>query len=101
MEEIIEKLYTELYLTIDEIADTLNISKQSIAMYLWKQGLERSGALSVSLRKRLKNLERKERIQYVKKARALKVKYNIISKVLGISHETIAQYVRLSGETGL
>lgn len=29
MEELVKRLYTELYLTIDEIADTLNIIREA------------------------------------------------------------------------
>jgi len=100
-EDTIKQLYTELYLTIDEIADTLNLSKQSVALYLWKHKIERSGALTTSLREKLKHLKKEERLLYIKKARALKVKYDIISKVLGISHTTIAKYVGLSNETNI
>jgi hypothetical protein len=92
MEELIAKLYNEFYLNIDEISRTTKMSKQSVAMCLWKHRMERSGALTMSLRKRLKTLEKEEKIRYVKKARDLKIPYSILAKLLGVSHETVRKY---------
>ncbi len=84
LEEFVKKLYTELYLTINEIADILGDYPRNIAPILWKEKLERTGGKTQTLRKKLRTLSVEQKAEYVRKARELGVPYKIIARVLGL-----------------
>ncbi len=84
LEEFVKKLYTELYLTINEIADILGDYPYNIAPILWKEKLERTGGKTLTLRKKLRTLPVEQKAEYVRKARELDVPYEIIARVLGL-----------------
>ena len=94
LEELVKKLYTELYLTIKEIADLLGVYDIDVAKILWKERLERSGGKTQSLRKKLKTLPDKQKAEYIHKARQLGVPYELITKVLGLKQREVRRLER-------
>jgi hypothetical protein len=93
-EELVKKLYTELYLTMNEIADIFGEYYHNIAPILWKERLERSPVKTHQLRLRLKTLSDEQKAEYVRKARELNVPYEIIAKILGISEKEVERLER-------
>jgi len=94
MEELVKKLYTELYLTIKEIADIVGDYPYNIASILWKEKLERSGGKTQVFRKKLRTLPDEQKAEYVRKARELGVPYEIIAKVLGLKQKEVRKLER-------
>jgi DNA-directed RNA polymerase specialized sigma24 family protein len=89
MEELVKKLYTELYLTIKEIADIVGDYPYNIAPILWKERLERSGGKTQSFRRKLRTLSDEQKAEYICKARQLGVPYELIAKVLGLKQKEV------------
>ncbi len=94
LEELVKKLYTELYLTINEIADIVGDYPCNIAPILWKEKLERSGGKTQALRKKLRTLPAEQKAEYIRKARDLGVPYKIIAKVLGLKQREVRRLER-------
>jgi DNA-directed RNA polymerase specialized sigma24 family protein len=94
MEELVKQLYTELYLTIKEIADIVGDYPCNIAPILWKERLERSGGKTQALRKKLKTLPDEQKAEYIHKARQLGVPYKLIAKVLGLKQREVRRLER-------
>jgi len=94
LEELITKLYTELYLTINEIADIVGDYPHNIAPILWKEKLERSGGKTQALRKKLRTLPDEQKAEYIRKARVLGVPYEIIAKVLDLKQREVKRLER-------
>ncbi len=94
LEELVKKLYTELYLTINEIADIVGDYPRNIAPILWKEKLERSGGKTQALRKKLRTLPAEQKTEYIHKAKELGVPYEIIAKVLGLKQREVKKLER-------
>jgi len=94
MEELVKKLYTELYLTISEIADIVGDYPYNIAPILWKERFERSGGKTQALRKKLKTLPDEQKAEYIRKARELGVPDKVIAKVLGLKQREVRKLER-------
>ncbi len=94
LEELVKKLYTELYLTINEIADIVGDYPYNIAPILWKEKLERTGGKTQALRKKLRTLSVEQKVEYIHEARKLGVSYKIIAKVLGLKQREVRRLER-------
>jgi hypothetical protein len=94
MEEFIKTLYTELYLTIKEIADMLGLYDIDVAKILWKERLERTGGKTKSYRLMLRKLSDEQKAEYIHKARQLGVPYKLIAKVLGMKQKEVRRLER-------
>ncbi len=94
LEELVKKLYTELYLTINEIADIIGDYNYNVARILWKDRLERSPTKSRYLRLKLRTLPDEQKVEYIRKARELGVSYKIIAKVLGLKQKEVKKLER-------
>lgn len=94
LEELVKKLYTELYLTISEIADIVGDYPYNIAPILWKERLERSPAKTRYLRLKLRTLPVEQKAEYIREARELGVPYEIIAKVLGLNQREVKSLER-------
>jgi hypothetical protein len=94
LEEYVKKLYTEFYLTINEIADIVGDYPYNIAPILWKERLERTGGKTKSLRLKLRTLPNEQKVEYIRKARKLGVPYEIIAKVLGLKQREVKKLER-------
>lgn len=94
LEELVKKLYTELYLTINEIADIVGDYPRNIAPILWKEKLERSSIKTRLLREKLKTLPIEQKAEYIRKAKELGVPDEIIAKVLGLKQREVKKLER-------
>ena len=84
MEELVKKLYTELYLSVDEIARITKLTHHRVYSMLWHLDIIRSPAESRTIRKQLRQFSKEQKAEYVRKARELGITYKIIAQVLGI-----------------
>jgi chromosome condensin MukBEF MukE localization factor len=82
MEELVKKLYNELYLSVDEIARTTKLSNQKVYNMLWRLRIIRTPVQSIKIRKQLRQASKEEKAKYIRKARELGVPYRIIAEVL-------------------
>jgi DNA-binding transcriptional regulator YhcF (GntR family) len=82
MEELVKKFYTELYLSVDEIARITKLSNQKVYNMLWRLNIIRTPAQSRTIRKQLRQSSKEQKAKYIYKARELGVPYKIIAKVL-------------------
>jgi hypothetical protein len=82
MEELVKKLYTELYLSVDEIARITKLSNQKVYNMLWRLRIIRTPVQSIKIRKQLRQASKEEKAEYIRKARELGVPYKIIAEVL-------------------
>lgn len=94
MEELVKKLYTELYLTINEIANIVGDYPRNIAPILWKEKLERSSIKTRLLREKLKALSIEQKAEYTRKAKELGVPDEIIAKVLNLKQREVKKLER-------
>jgi hypothetical protein len=84
MEELVKKFYTELYLSVDEIARITKLSNQKVYNMLWSLKIIRSPAESRTIRKQIRQASKEQKAEYIRKARELGITYKIIAQVLGI-----------------
>jgi len=94
VEELVKKLYTELYLTINEIANIVGDYPRNIAPILWKEKLERSSIKTRLLRKKLRTLPIEQKAEYIRKAKELGVPDEIIAKVLNLKQREVKKLER-------
>jgi DNA-binding CsgD family transcriptional regulator len=94
MEELVKKLYTELYLSVDEIANITKLSNQKVYNILWRLGIIRTPAQSRIIRKQLRQSSKEQKAEYIFKARELGVPYKIIAKVFNINPKGVRNLER-------
>jgi hypothetical protein len=94
MEKLVKTLYTELYLTIREIADMIGVYDRDVAKILWKERLERSPVKTRYIRLRLRKLSDKQKAEYIRKAREFNVPYETIANILGMKEEEVMRLER-------
>ena len=94
MEEFIKKLYTELYLSVDEIARITKLSNQKVYNILWRLKIIRTPAQSRTIRQQLRQSSKEQKAKYIRKARELGITYKIIAGVLGIDPKGVKKYER-------
>jgi DNA-binding transcriptional MerR regulator len=82
LEELIKKLYTELYLSVDEIARITKLSNQKVYNMLWRLKIIRTPSQSIAIRRQLRQSSKEQKLEYIRKARELGVPYKIIAEVL-------------------
>jgi DNA-binding transcriptional regulator YhcF (GntR family) len=82
MEKLVKKFYTELYLSVDEIACITKLSNGKVYNMLWRLGIIRTPAQSRIIRKQLRQSSKEQKAEYILKARELGVPYKIIAQVL-------------------
>jgi DNA-binding CsgD family transcriptional regulator len=84
MEELVKKLYTELYLSVDEIARITKLTHHRVYSLLWRLKIIRMPAESRTIRKQLRQSSKEQKAEYIRKAKELGITYKIIAQVLGI-----------------
>jgi transposase len=94
MEELIAKLYTEFYLSVDEIAHITKLSHHKVYSTLWRLKIIRTPAQSRAVRKRLRQLPKEQKVEYVHRARELNIPYKIIAKVLDVDPKGVKKLER-------
>jgi transposase len=94
MEEFITKLYTELYLSVDEIAHITKLSHHKVYSMLWRLKIIRTPAQSRTVRERLRQLSKEQKAEYISKARELNIPYKIIAEVFGIDPKGVKKLER-------
>jgi DNA-binding transcriptional MerR regulator len=82
LEELVKKLYTELYLSVDEIARITKLSNQKVYNMLWRLRIIRTPAQSRTVRQQLRQSSKEQKAEYIRRARELGVPYKIIAEVL-------------------
>jgi chromosome condensin MukBEF MukE localization factor len=82
LEELVKKLYTELYLSVDEIARITKLSNQKVYNMLWRLKIIRTPVESKTIRRQLRQSSKEQKAEYIRKARELGVPYKIIAEVL-------------------
>jgi DNA-binding transcriptional regulator YhcF (GntR family) len=82
MEELVKKLYTEFYLSVDEIAHITKLSNQKVYNMLWRLNIIRTPAQSRTIRRQLRQSSKEQKAKYIHKARKLGVPYKVIAQVL-------------------
>jgi DNA-binding CsgD family transcriptional regulator len=84
LEELVKRLYAELYLSVDEIARTTKLTHHYVYSMLWRLKIIRTPAESRTIRKQLRQLSKEQKAEYIRKARDLGITYKVIAEVLGI-----------------
>jgi len=82
LEELVKKLYTELYLSVDEIARITKLSNQKVYNMLWRFKIIRTPAESRMIRNQLRQASKEQKAEYIRRARELGVPCKIIAEVL-------------------
>jgi predicted DNA-binding protein YlxM (UPF0122 family) len=99
MEELVKQLYTELYLSVDEIARTTKLSNQKVYNMLWRLRIIRTPAQSRKVREQLRQLPKEQKTEYIHKAREYGVSYTLIAKVLNTSIKGVKELERSLSNT--
>ena len=82
LEEFVKKLYTELYLSVDEIARITKLSNQKVYNMLWRLGVIRTPSQSIAIRRQLRQSSKEQKAEYIRRAREFGVPYKIIAEAL-------------------
>ncbi len=94
LEELVKKLYTELYLSVDEIARITKLSHHKVYSLLWRLKMIRRPEQSRTIRMQLRQSSKDHKAEYIHKARELGVPYKIIAQVLDIDAKGVKKLER-------
>ncbi len=94
LEELVKKLYTELYLSVDEIARITKLTHHKVYSLLWYFKIIRRPEQSRTIRMQLRQSSKEQKAEYIHKARELGVPYKTIARVLDIDTEGVKKLER-------
>jgi transposase len=89
VEELVKRLYAELYLSVDEISRITKLTHHCVYSMLWRFKIIRTPAESRAVRKQLRQLSKEQKAEYIHKARELGITYKIIAEVLNTDQKGV------------